>query len=109
MVLVYIHEAHAKDEWGLGDSVNGKYNVNAPKFIQERVDLARQYVADHGLATTQPVVVDLMRNEAMHGYHALPERLYVVEQDHVVFQGGPGPHAYSVPKLRAWLENRFSS
>lgn len=104
--VVYIGEAHAKEEWGLG-SINGKYDVSKPTTNEERLNLARTFFADFGLYSVQQTVVDTIEDGTMRRYRALPERLYIVQDGHVALQGGPGPFDYDLGKLEAWLAQRF--
>lgn len=104
---VYIAEAHASDEWSLGE-YNGEYDVAAPKELQQRVDLAINLRDNLSITSTGSLmVVDGMENTACEAYHAMPERLYVVLDGVVVMQGGTGPHFYSVDELNKWFEGNY--
>lgn len=46
-----------------------------------------------------------MLDAANLAYGASPERLYIIRDSKIVYQGGPGPMSYSVNEVRAWLEN----
>ncbi len=48
--------------------------------------------------------IDKLDNKAAKAYGALPERLYVVLDGVVNFQGGMGPYGYHVHEVRNWLE-----
>lgn len=51
-----------------------------------------------------PVMVDTMENEATKAYAAFPERLFIVQQGKVVYEGGTGPYNYDLTEVRRWLE-----
>ncbi|KAG8011187.1 Thyroxine 5-deiodinase [Nibea albiflora] len=50
------------------------------------------------------VVVDNMDNSSNAAYGAYFERLYIVRDERVVYQGGRGPEGYRISELRNWLE-----
>lgn len=51
------------------------------------------------------VVADTMDDNAMLAYGALPERLYIVKNGDVAYEGDIGPRGYSIKQVRDWLEN----
>lgn len=51
-----------------------------------------------------PVMVDTMENEATKAYAAFPERLFIIQQGKVVYEGGTGPYNYDLTEVRRWLE-----
>eukprot|EP01093_Parvamoeba_rugata_P008432 TRINITY_DN24003_c0_g1_i1.p2 TRINITY_DN24003_c0_g1~~TRINITY_DN24003_c0_g1_i1.p2 ORF type:complete len:123 (-),score=5.64 TRINITY_DN24003_c0_g1_i1:71-439(-) len=73
-VTVYIREAHAADEWPLGDIVCIKQHTS----IEERIAAAQQ-LRDSGY--TLPLVVDSMENQVESSYAAWPERYVVIGGD----------------------------
>jgi len=46
-----------------------------------------------------------MLDAANLAYGASPERLYIIRDSTIVYQGGPGPMSYSTHEVRVWLEN----
>ncbi|KAK2883771.1 hypothetical protein Q8A67_017408 [Cirrhinus molitorella] len=50
------------------------------------------------------VVVDTMENSSNSAYGAYFERLYILKDEKVVYQGGRGPEGYRISELRDWLE-----
>ena len=46
-----------------------------------------------------------MLDAANLAYGASPERLYIIRDSRIAYQGGPGPMSYSTHEVRAWLEN----
>lgn len=72
-VVVYITEAHAQDEWPIGDPLQ----INQPLTDAERVGVARQFAADYEIQI--PVLVDSVTNQFEQAYAAWPIRFYVLE------------------------------
>ncbi len=40
-----------------------------------------------------------MSNEAQIKYAAMPERLYIVQNGKIVYEGGPGPICYDIHEM----------
>lgn len=49
-----------------------------------------------------------MSNELNYGFGAFPERLFVLIDGVVVFEGGPTPILYSIGELEKWIKNWVS-
>ena len=56
-----------------------------------------------------PYLVDNMRNEASKAYGSFPDRLYIVLDGRVVYQGGLGPIDYDTYEMEQWLDDYFSN
>ena len=56
-----------------------------------------------------PIVVDTMTDRANKAYGALYERLYIVLDCVIVYEGGRGPMWYKVEEVESWLYNHFKS
>ena len=50
------------------------------------------------------IVTDLMDNKASVAYAALPERLYVILDGKIIYEGAQGPFGYSLPEVEKCLE-----
>jgi len=88
MLTIYIEEAHAVDEWVLPESEVQKKQVNikAHATLQERMTAAAAFVADSNIESE--VVVDSMQaGNVADVYWAWPERLYIILDGLVVYQG----------------------
>ena len=46
-----------------------------------------------------------MDNEATRAYGAYPERLFIIQEGKIVYEGGTGPYNYRLPEVRQWLGN----
>lgn len=74
-LAVYIVEAHAIDEWPVGDPLK----VTQPKSIAERCGVARAFMAEYKLRI--PMVVDQLDNNFSNTYASWPVRFYVVQRE----------------------------
>jgi len=72
-IAVYLSEAHAADEWPLGDYVC----INQHKTIEERVAAAKSLISKLGFKI--PVYVDTIENSFDDTYYAWPDRYYIVQ------------------------------
>ncbi|KAB5539949.1 hypothetical protein PHYPO_G00095210 [Pangasianodon hypophthalmus] len=97
-LLVYIEEAHPSDGWV---STDAPYQIPRHRCIKDRLRAARIMNAT---VPGSVVVVDTMDNSSNAAYGAYFERLYVVKDEKVVYQGGRGPEGYRISELRNWLE-----
>ena len=52
------------------------------------------------------LVVDLMDNKASTTYAAMPERLYVILDGKIVYEGLQGPFDYRLNEVEEYLEKR---
>ena len=52
------------------------------------------------------LMVDLMNNKASSNYGATPERLYVVLDGKIVYEGQQGPFDYRLEDVEEYLEKR---
>eukprot|EP00047_Mylnosiga_fluctuans_P013389 m.31393 g.31393 ORF g.31393 m.31393 type:complete len:128 (-) comp4877_c1_seq1:126-509(-) len=94
--LIYIEEAHPADGWATGGA-NSLINIH--RNLADRVAAAGQLAE----ASPCPVYVDQMDDAANRAYGALFERLYVIVDGVVRYQGGRGPMDYKVDELQSWL------
>uniref|UniRef100_A0A6I8P1M1 Iodothyronine deiodinase n=1 Tax=Ornithorhynchus anatinus TaxID=9258 RepID=A0A6I8P1M1_ORNAN len=97
-LLVYIEEAHPSDGWVSSDA---PYDIPKHRCLQDRLRAAR--LMQRGAPGCR-LAVDTMDNAASAAYGAYFERLYVVQDARVVYQGGRGPEGYKISELRLWLE-----
>ena len=51
-----------------------------------------------------PIMVDTMEDEATKAYGAFPERLFIIQQGQIVYEGGMGPYNYDLNEVTRWLE-----
>ena len=97
-LIVYISEAHPTDGWVIDDN---RYQLANHRSIDDRLQAAAVLVS-HGVPC--PVVVDTMAMETELQYAAEPERLFVLLEGYVLYEGGEGPFGYQPSEVRRWLE-----
>lgn len=51
-----------------------------------------------------PLLVDSMANQAMINYCATPERLFIILDGKVVYEGAKGPVGYHLEEVDEWLK-----
>jgi len=98
-LTVYTQEAHPTEG---GDYINYFLPINEHKNIEERITAAGELLKLEELPG--PLLIDNMKNEASTWYGSLPDRLYIIFNGKVVYQGGVGPHGYSPAEIEKWLE-----
>ena len=77
------------------------------RTLQERCQAAEMLKKSSGCST--PVLVDTMDNEATQAYGAYPERLFIVQDRKIVYEGGTGPYNYKLWEVKKWLEEYKAS
>jgi len=105
-LAVYIVEAHAIDEWPVGDPLK----ITQPISTAERRVLARSFVKSYNLQV--PMLVDDISNNFSTEWSAWPVRFYVVNDTRLVFKAHPDhKNTYdSIPKrLDEFLQNNYAS
>ena len=70
------------------------------RSIQDRIKVAMYLQSEVPEAA---VFADQLDNSAAWAYGAHPERLYVLLDGNVVYQGGMGPFFYDLNELNQWL------
>lgn len=102
-LLVYIEEAHPSDGWV---STDAPYQIPKHQSLDDRLKAAKLM---HLETPAIVVVVDTMENTSNAAYGAYFERLYILKDEKVVFQGGRGPEGYRISELKNWLEQYRST
>jgi hypothetical protein len=103
VVIVYIKEAHAEDEWQVDDNREMEIDYLQPTTMDERLRIASDFSSNYDLRL--PIVVDAMDNAAEAAYAAWPVRLYVVDEaGSVVYKSRPGENGFDVMELGEFLD-----
>tara|TARA_R110002096_G_scaffold123067_13_gene266399 strand:+ start:55 stop:423 length:369 start_codon:yes stop_codon:yes gene_type:complete len=90
---VYINEAHPDDGWQVEMNVDADVIHDAPTTLDERADLAEMCVLRLNLKV--PMLLDDMSDTVDGLYHALPERLYLLDAGHrIVWRTVTGPRGF---------------
>ncbi len=94
LVTAYIEEAHPQNGWFFPDApdvLSGDAVIPSHTSIEKRLSAARRFrevkVTGREAFT---VVVDSMRGHLVDRYLGWPERLYIIVDGVVVYQGGNG-------------------
>jgi len=100
-VTIYIAEAHPAER---GHFTNN-YDVDTHRNMGDRLAAAQvlKEKAGESLKGCQ-ILVDPMSDIANLSYGALPERLYVVLDGTIVYEGGEGPFDYRLDEVEMFLE-----
>jgi len=102
-LTIYTQEAHPTEG---GDYLDYFLPVSKHKSLQQRIDAAGELLQLEELPG--PLLVDNMQDEASKSYGSFPDRLYVILDGVVVFQGGVGPHGYLPKLVEEWLEQFYN-
>jgi len=94
-LVVYIQEAHPLDEWHFDFEKNKRYNH---KTLEDRVE-AGEFLTE--IVKNVPVVVDNMEDTNCTAYGARPERLFIVKDGKIAYEGGIGPFNYDLQDLES--------
>jgi len=97
---VYICEAHPSDgTWNFEENIK----IENHKSIEERIAAAGQLQEIIGTDPKVPLYVDTMADTASKTFASVPERLVVVLDGKMIWQGGKGPVDYSLKAAEDWM------
>jgi len=99
-VTIYIAEAHPTER----QHFSGNIDISTHETMEERVEAAdtlREKAGD--TLKGCPILVDQMDDGANLAYAALPERLYVLQDGKITFEGGVGPYFYNIDEVDTFL------
>lgn len=97
-LMVYIEEAHPADGWSFKDN----YYIKSHRCADERIAAANTLESRvRGLK----VIADSMTDDATRAYGGMFERLYIIQNSTIVYQGQRGPHGFRVAEVENWLVN----
>jgi hypothetical protein len=101
-LFVYIHEAHASDEWQMPDNEKEGVVFVQPTTLSQRRDVARQ--ACQRMDLSIPCVVDEVDNRVDSAYAAWPERMFVIDlAGRIAYVGQQGPWGFKPGEVEHWL------
>jgi len=101
-LVVYIQEAHPLDDWSFDFEKNKRYHH---KTLEDRVEAA-EFLTE--IVTNVPVVVDDMEDSSNIAYGARPERLFIVKNGKIAYEGGIGPFHYDLHDMETNLKRLLS-
>ena len=121
-VNVYLAEAHgADDQFAIHSPLQKVQHINNTKNMKERVDANKELVnlwmddiddknefkrlmINDTAEGRFNFLIDNMKNEMHQAFVAMPERLYIIENYKVVYQGGIGPFYYDLNEVKQYLK-----
>ncbi|XP_030850119.1 thyroxine 5-deiodinase-like [Strongylocentrotus purpuratus] len=120
-LVVYLEEAHAKGEFGMGSKMSRNSRHTS---IHDRINAAKDLVAldkaYHGCLSEDVsdtsrvrVVVDTMDNSFTSRFDAFPDRVFIIHDDKVAFVGSDimdqmeHPEQLMTDEVREWLKERM--
>ena len=68
--------------------------------MEDRLQAAKKLASLKPLA---PILVDFLEDEALLSYAAFPERLFIVLDGRVAYEGGVALPGYKLCDIRSWL------
>ncbi|XP_057290871.1 thyroxine 5-deiodinase-like [Hydractinia symbiolongicarpus] len=89
-------------EGSLETSPNNQIFINAHKTIDERVSAANQLKSHY---PDVPVYIDPLDNTISRSFGAYPERLYILLDNVILYDGNVGPFFYSLSAVEDWIVN----
>lgn len=101
-LTLYTQEAHPTEG---GDYIDYFLPVSGHTTLQDRRAAAAELL--HLEDLPGPLLIDNMQDQASRYYGSFPDRLYIVLDGRVVFQGGVGPHGYQPALVEGWLEEHY--
>jgi len=105
---VYIAEAHALDEWPMGDGFEGSSckAIMQAKTTKDRLTAARLLVEE--LKYEVPLVLDSMDDQFEKAYAAWPLRFYIIKGGEIVYKAMPTDgYRYSTLELDEKIEEAY--
>lgn len=96
--VIYIAEAHPTDGW----AIPGNVEIADHRSMEDRLTAARML---EELEPVQcPLLVDGTDDAANLAFTAMPERLYILLDQKIVYHGGQGPFKYKISEVEDWLK-----
>lgn len=97
-LAVYIAEAHAIDEWPVGE----RLAITQHTTMDERILAAKRFIRNSGFELE--MVVDAMEDSFLCALAAWPTRFYVALQGRLEYVAMPRTdHTYSIGEVEAWI------
>lgn len=109
-LFVYIAEAHATNEWPIGDNLITGRTVIQPTTLSERHVEARHFAEK--FKTKWPVAVDSpeLGDPFLNAYAPWPTRFYIVQDGKILFIAYPNDkHSFDLDPLRQCLRSAIRS
>ena len=107
-IIIYIREAHASDGWKF-DGPQYSFIANH-RTIKDRIDAIKTMIQMAKINKESQVSVysDTMNDHTNHLFRGWPEKLYVLYDQKILYQGKNGPTGYSIPSVDYFLKKECS-
>lgn len=107
--LIYIAEAHATDEWPIGELPAGLTELRQHVSIEDRRQAAAQLLEEYKdvIHPRMDIKLDELTNEFNRCYSSWPFRVWIVDNGKIVFKGLPTEDGDNLDyaSLRRYIEN----
>ncbi len=103
ILFVYILEAHASDEWKLGN----KYQIPKHKTLQDRIAAAKLLKDTLQLPDNVTLVCDSMENTFEEKYCCWPDRCMLIQNEVALVAKEPSKHGYARVDILCYLMNNM--
>lgn len=100
--MIYIDEAHAVDEWPIGESA-GVINYKH-KTLEDRIKCAQNLKNRYNYKI--PIYTDNMNNEFQNMYNCWPFRCIILEDNIIKYISTPKNSEYDVMEIYNYLNNK---
>lgn len=99
VITIYIKEAHACDQWKLGNRINIKQHQTS----EDRVDATRLMMKEMNFRI--PTIVDSIENGYEEAFAVWPEKFVIMNNNGIVeYQSKPETYGHSPTKFRELIE-----
>ena len=95
-LTIYIEEAHPREGWVLEDNID----LAKHKSLNDRLAAGKMLMQYNSVSQ---IVVDNMNGDANSIYGGRPERLVIIYENRIAYEGKRGPQGYSLNKVKDWL------
>jgi len=92
-INVYIAEAHALDEWPVGNGYDGRKAFYQHKTLEQRISVAKEFIEDYKYEI--PMVVDTMENNFDKVFASWPVRFYLLYKGKIFYKAMPKKDQYT--------------
>ena len=98
--VIYTQEVHPTDGWAFKPGEH-PYEIATHKVIKDRIEAAKIL---QGLANHVKVVADDISDVTALTYGGVYERIYIIQDSKVLFQGAIWPIGYNLDKINQVLD-----
>lgn len=99
-ILLYIEEAHPEDGWYIGDS--NIYCIKQHQNINERKN--GMSIIKNQIHKNVNILLDNMNNDGKKYFGVQYERIYIVFDNKITYQGENGPFGYDLSDVELKLK-----